>query len=483
MKPFNTRETVVRFTLALITFIYISVALCFSGCGGDDEVQSDVAAIIPINFSNLMEAGEYTIRITITGANVATITTEQNVSINPTSQPVEEIALSEIHFGGSQVVTVEVLKGRTVLYQGEGEAGFTRNSSNRTVEITVNPLGHELIADFEIMTEDVGDFLGGQITVNANQSSDTHYEISEVKWDWGDGQQTQFSEELTASYIYEHIGEYTVTLTVLNDAASPIVAEQQKVASVTAEPEIADKKDGLTMLLIPSGTFEMGDSFGEGLPHELPVHMVSVNAFYMDTTEVTNAAYKQFLDATGHKAPESWDDSAFNAPDQPVVGVAWLDASAYAQWAGERLPTEAEWEYAARSGRSSMRYPWGDEITHDDANYKGKNGKDIWDGTGPVGSFSTNDYGLYDMAGNVWEWCADEYDDKFYAVSQENNPIAGKLITFTNDDFANVATRRVLRGGSWSSADNKLRVASRNFLDPQTTSQITGFRCVRTPKP
>ena len=237
------------------------------------------------------------------------------------------------------------------------------------------------------------------------------------------------------------------------------------------------------MMLIPTGTFEMGDSFGEGLPHELPVHTVSVNAFYMDVTEVTNAVYKQFLDATGHKAPDFWEDPTFNALDQPVVGVTWLDAAAYAQWAGKRLPTEAEWEYAARGGQAGIRYPWGNEITHDDANYKGENGKDIWAGPAPVGSFAKNDYNLYDMGGNVWEWCTDEYDAKFYAASQENNPIAGKLIAFTNDDFANVATRRVSRGGSWSSADNKLRVASRNFLDPRSTSQITGFRCAKTPKP
>ena len=472
-----------KFTLALITLIYIGFTLCFSGCGADDEVQDEIAAIISVNVSNITEAGEYAVRITITGPHVATITTERNISIKPTSQPVEEIALSEVHFGGEQLVTIEVLKGGTTLYQGKGETGFTRNSSNRTLEITVDPLGHELIAVIEVITEDVGDLLGGQITVNANQSSDTHYEVSEVKWEWGDGQQTQFSEELTASHTYERVGMYTITLTVQNNAPSPTIVEAEKAISITAESEIVSKKDGATMLLIPTGTFEMGDSFGEGLAHELPVHTVSVNAFYMDVNEVTNAAYKQFLNATGHRVPESWADPAFNAPDQPVVGASWFDAAAYAQWAGKRLPTEAEWEYAARGGRAGMRYPWGDEITHDDANYKGKNGKDIWDGPAPVGSFAENGYGLYDMGGNIWEWCADEYDAKFYAVSQENNPISGKLITFTNDDFANITTRRVLRGGSWNSATDKVRVTSRNFLDPQSTSQITGFRCVRTPKP
>ena len=472
-----------RFTLTLIILIYISCTLCLSGCGGDNVVQDEIAATAPINFSNLKEAGEYTVRVTITGPNGATITTEQNLSIKPSSRPVEEIALSEVHYGGNQRIVIEVLQGGKVLYQGEEEVGFTRNSSNRTLEITVDPLGHELIAVIEVIAEDVGDLLGGQITVNANQSSDTHYEISEVKWEWGDGQQTKFSKELTASHTYERVGAYTITLTVQNSALSPTMVETEKVISVTAESEIVSQQDGTTMLLIPTGTFEMGDSFGEGLPHELPVHTVSVNAFYMDANEVTNATYKQFLDATGHKAPDFWTDPAFNAPDQPVVGVAWLDAAAYAQWAGKRLPTEAEWEYAARGGHTGLRYPWGDEITHNDANYKGKNDRDIWDGPAPVGSFSKNGYGLYDMGGNVWEWCADEYDDQFYSVSKNNNPTAGKLITFTNDDFANVNTRRVLRGGSWISVDNKLRVAGRNFLDPLVTNQTTGFRCVRTPAP
>ena len=472
-----------QFTSVLITFIYVSFTVYLLGCSETDEAQDEIAAIIPVNFSNVTEAGEYGVRITITGPNVATITTEQNLTIKPTSQPVEDIALSEVHFGANQVVTIEVLQGETVLYQGEGEAGFVRNSLNRILEITVNPLGHELIVLFEVVAADVGDLLGGQITVDASQSSDTHYGISEVEWDWGDGEQTKSGKAPTASHTYERVGEYTITLTLHNSAPSPIAMEAEKVISVTAELEILSKSDGTTMLLIPTGTFEMGDSFREGLPHELPVHTVFVNAFYMDVTEVTNAAYKQFLDATGHRVPESWDDPAFNAPDQPVVGVSWLDAAAYAQWAGKRLPTEAEWEYAARGRRAGMRYPWGDEITHDDANYKGKDGKDIWDGPAPVGSFAENGYGLYDMGGNIWEWCADEYDDKFYAVSQEDNPISGKLITFTNDDFANVVTRRVLRGGSWNSAADKIRVTSRNFLDPQSTSQITGFRCVRTPKP
>ena len=144
-------------------------------------------------------------------------------------------------------------------------------------------------------------------------------------------------------------------------------------------------KDGAEMVLIPAGEFQMGSNYGYN--DEKPVHTVYLDAFYMDKYEVTNALYKKFMDATGHKAPAYWNDSSYNAPDQPVLGVSWNDAKAYAEWAGKRLPTEAEWEKAARGGLVGKKYPWGDSISHDDANYGGTGGKDKWDGTSPVGSF------------------------------------------------------------------------------------------------
>jgi len=157
---------------------------------------------------------------------------------------------------------------------------------------------------------------------------------------------------------------------------------------VFSQQKITWEKDGKGMMLIPAGSFEMGDYFNEGNGNERPVHTVTLDDFYMDATEVTNAQYAVFMEQTGHRQPNSWTNSTYNQPNQPVVGVDWNDAVAYAEWAGKRLPTEAAWEYAARGGLVGQRYVWGDDesLARDYANYSGTGGRDKWNrSTAPVG--------------------------------------------------------------------------------------------------
>jgi iron(II)-dependent oxidoreductase len=207
----------------------------------------------------------------------------------------------------------------------------------------------------------------------------------------------------------------------------------------------------------------MGSNDGAG--DEKPLHKVYLDAFYMDRHEVTNAQYAKFMTATNRKAPLHWGDSGYNAPDHPVVGVNWDDARAYAEWAGKRLPTEAEWEKAARGGLIGKEYPWGDKSVHDHANCDGIDECDRWKHIAPVGSFAPNDYGLYDMAGNVKEWCADWYGS--YSGSQQRNPKGPSSGTW-----------RVLSGGSWDCLDCCLQCANRSAYFPSETCDRIGFRCV-----
>ena len=287
---------------------------------------------------------------------------------------------------------------------------------------------------------------------------------------------------------------------------------------------IGDAPQGRTEADIPAGTFLMGDAFDEGYPAdgESPVHQVTLGGFRIDTTAVTNKQFAAFVDSTGYRTeaelfgssavfhllaqadkkdvlgvaagtpwwlnvrgadwahplgPKSgWSDSS----DHPVVHVSHNDALAYCRWAGRRLPTEAEWEYAARGGLTGQRYPWGNELLGDG----GKHLCNIWQGTfplanarddghlgtAPVKSFPPNGYGLYEVSGNVWEWCSDWFLPKYYRNSPENSP-----------QGPTIGSGRVMRGGSYLCHDsycNRYRVAARSSNTSESSSGNTGFRTV-----
>lgn len=304
------------------------------------------------------------------------------------------------------------------------------------------------------------------------------------------------------------------------------------------------------MVLIPGGSFQMGGDDSTGQPDEYPKHLVQVDTFWMDEHEVTNAEFAAFVAATkyittaerpiskeelmqqlpaGSPEPDSSmlqpGSLVFTPPDHavdlqdvsqwwafvpgaswqhpegpgsnitgreqhPVIHISWHDAQAYAKWAGKRLPTEAEWEYAARGGLSNEIYPWGSEpLTTGNAKANTWNGNFPWrntktDGfydTAPVKSYAPNGYQLYDMSGNVWEWCADWYDANYYQEGnkQTKNP-AGPAHGF---DPADPGTpKHVIRGGSFMCSDEYCRgyrVSARMKTTPESGLSNLGFRCVK----
>ena len=217
------------------------------------------------------------------------------------------------------------------------------------------------------------------------------------------------------------------------------------------------------MVLIPAATFLMGYP---DMDDTAPVHEVYVDSFYIDVHEVTNAQYFEFCSETDRALPEFWGMDVYRSgpdfPDHPVMGISWLDAKAYAEWLGKRLPTEAEWEYAARGGLLHNKYPTGDTLDSTVANYAKS------DGPVPVKSYPPNGYGLYDMTGNVVEWCADIYGFDYYSASPDSNPNGPAKGKF-----------RVIRGGGWHTGPMCCSVYFRNGLRLNWRDFNVGFRCVR----
>lgn len=350
----------------------------------------------------------------------------------------------------------------------------------------------------------------------------------------------------------------------LPSAGSPVAVGQRWLPFVLLLllPFCAGASDD-GMALIPAGEFTMGSDADYALPNERPAHRVKVSAFLMDKHPVTNAAFEKFVAATGYKTVAEravdWEEIKKQVPpgtpkppdealqpgslvfrptdgpvplddmsgwwvwttganwrqpegpgsdlkgreDHPVVQVAWEDAAAYAKWAGKRLPTEAEWEYAARGGFDGKRYAWGDEERPEgtwhanrwNGEFPYKNTKeDGFAGTSPVGSFPANGYGLFDMGGNVWNWCADIYhgsahaeksgddavccDPQGPATAAEQRPLRGD----PSPPDVPGALRRVMKGGSFLCSPSyceSYRPSARRGTSPDTGSSHVGFRCVK----
>jgi len=284
------------------------------------------------------------------------------------------------------------------------------------------------------------------------------------------------------------------------------------------KPEYVEPFTGMEFVFVKGGCYQMGDVFGDGEVDELPVHEVCIDDLYFGKYEVTNAQFRNFIFETGFKTSAeqmgkgyaisnkyaddrglkkdvSWkhplwpSDRVINKMDHPVLQVSITDALQFIKWLNRknglhfRLPTEAEWEYAARSGGKKYKYSWGngkpDDNIGDESVHKVKKYKiwQIWDGykddyvyTSPVGSFEPNELGIYDMSGNVSEWCHDAYDSYYYNKSAKDNPAGPET-----------AIERVVRGGSWNYKPYYLRCANRMAIFPNNWCFYIGIRLVMIP--
>jgi len=268
-------------------------------------------------------------------------------------------------------------------------------------------------------------------------------------------------EEVTIGYTTDYGATWSL-ISPTGDVGRNIQSGRGKTIRWLIDPEVADRTlkfkvniiDRTNMVWVEGGTFQMGSNSGDS--DEKPVHTVTVKGFWMGKYEVTQAEYRRVMGT---------NPSRFQCDDCPVENVSWNDAVEYAKRVGGRLPTEAEWEYAARGGNQSRNYKYSGSDNLDEVGWYSNNSGNK---THPIGQKKPNELGLYDMAGNVWEWCQDGYDEGYYAKSPRDNP--------TGPSYG---SHRVLRGGSWSGIGYGCRLSLRNRLDPVNRGNYIGFRCVR----
>jgi formylglycine-generating enzyme required for sulfatase activity len=264
---------------------------------------------------------------------------------------------------------------------------------------------------------------------------------------------------------YSHL-MYFIKFQLINNEN---VSNLRNIINVVTSPEVDSTltrpSDGMLMVYVPAGCFKMGSADGDS--DEKPVHEVCLDAYWLDQTEVTNKQYRSCVAAGACQQSGDDSDSRFNGEQQPVVGVRWYDASLYCKWAGGQLPSEAQWEYAARGPQNNV-YPWGNAAPNNRlANFDSNVGK-----TTAVGSYTAGAswVGALDMAGNVWEWVRDGYDSNYYQNSPKDNPY-----------FDNGNGTKVLRGGGWVSSSNGVRASNRYRYNPSDSSSDFGFRCSAFP--
>ncbi len=249
------------------------------------------------------------------------------------------------------------------------------------------------------------------------------------------------------------------------------------------------------MVLIPEGEFKIGYLSDEAGIVEQIGNAISLDSFYIDQYEVTNQDFKKFIDENPNWNKENidsnyhdgnylsnWDgdDYPIDKGDHPVVYVSWYASVAYAQWVDKRLPTEAEWEKAARGGVEGLKYPWGNTIDDQKANYSLNVG--VTGNTTPVGKYLPNDFEIYDMVGNVLEWCIDRYERDYLDNISNTNPIGGNdTIKEIQIEYQRITSSRSIRGGSWvESGQPRVSITYRRGNEPARTSHLIGFRCAKS---